>query len=371
MRILLVAGAYPPEPCGVGDYTEKLARALADLDGLQVGVITKAAPRRRDATVRANIIGEVERWSFPELLNLASIIRKWSPELVHIQYPSQGYNLRIASIIALIAKSNRMKVVSTLHEPLINNIFPIRGFIYTWILARGSDGVIAVRPNLTDLLPVEVRKLIQDIPQMTIGNASPLPLSSLGLDARARLRAKLTNGRERLIVFFGFVHAAKGIDQLFDIADPRKDSLVIAGAAKDETYVAELHTLASSKGWCADQVQITGFRPAQEVADLLAVADAVVLPFVGGGGDWNTSIHAALSQGAFVVTTAKDPKGYESDRNLYTAKPLDVGGMQRALDDHAGRHVLPVSPESQWNAIAAAHRDFYRSIRSSSGGCRP
>jgi glycosyltransferase involved in cell wall biosynthesis len=162
------------------------------------------------------------------------------------------------------------------------------------------------------------------------------------------------------VVFFGFVYPSKGIELLFDIATPSSDSVIIAGAVKDDVYIHQLAEVALAKGWRKDQFHFTGFLSPQDAADLLAAADAVLLPFLKGGGEWNTSIHSALVHGTLVIATAVSPRGDEPQHNLYTAAPMDVNAMRTALDQLAGRRGSPKSTESQWQEIATAHVDFYR-----------
>jgi glycosyltransferase involved in cell wall biosynthesis len=161
------------------------------------------------------------------------------------------------------------------------------------------------------------------------------------------------------VVFFGFLYPSKGIELLFDIASPVSDFLIIAGAFKDKAYIRQLAGVAQAKGWREDQLHFTGFLSPQDAADLLTIPDAVVLPFLDGGGEWNTSIHSASAQGTLVITTAVPPRGDEPQRNLFTAAPSDICEMRAALDRLAGRRSTPTPVEAQWQGIATAHLDFY------------
>jgi glycosyltransferase involved in cell wall biosynthesis len=163
-------------------------------------------------------------------------------------------------------------------------------------------------------------------------------------------------------MFFGFLYPAKGVEQLFEIADPAQDVLVIAGAAQDPGYMLRLEDAAKAHGWSPDQVRYLGFMEEAPAADLLAAADAVVLPFLAGAGDWNTSVHAALAQGTPVITTAVEPRGDDEARNLYTARIADVAEMRQALSALAGRRAPPAPMAQEWSRIAQAHLAFYRDI---------
>ena len=121
--------------------------------------------------------------------------------------------------------------------------------------------------------------------------------------------------------------------------------------------------MASRKnGWTEDSLNFSGFLSRQGAADLLAAADAVILPYVEGGGDWNTAIHSARTQGTFVITTDIKPRGYESNLNMYTASPLDINSMRIALDQFAGYRNQSHSPTVYWHQIALSHLNFYRQI---------
>lgn len=357
MRILLVAGSYPPEPCGVGDYTEKLANSLAALTGVHVGVLTTSASGRTSTSEsRVELLDVVGRWDLFELPKVIRAILDWKPDLIHIQYPSQGFIFgRMPSLLPVLCRSIGLKVIQTWHEN-----YRIRGALEFLLQALGASGLIFVRPNYLDMLPALFGKLIKYLPQVIIKNASSLAASSLNEAQRLELRAKYIGPYKRLVIFFGFIYPSKGIELLFDIANPISDSLIIAGGVKDNGYMHQLADVAQAKGWREGQFLFTDFLSPDDAADLLAIADAVVLPFLDGGGEWNTSIHSALAQGTLVITTAVPPRGDEPQRNLFTAAPSDIYEMRSALDRLAGRRGAPDSLETQWQSIAIAHLDFYR-----------
>ena len=105
----------------------------------------------------------------------------------------------------------------------------------------------------------------------------------------------------------------------------------------------------------------SGFLPAEEVGRALAAADAIVLPFRGGGGPWNTTLQAARLQTTFVLTTASPASGYDAGDHLFWADPHDLEAMRRALQDYAGiRAAAPRQGLATWDAVADAHLALYR-----------
>jgi hypothetical protein len=93
----------------------------------------------------------------------------------------------------------------------------------------------------------------------------------------------------------------------------------------------------------------------------MAAADAIVLPFRDGGGEWNSSLQAARLQGTPVVTTSRLRSGFDADENTAYCAPGDIEAMRRALQAHAGRRPAHrISENRTWEDIAAAHRGVYR-----------
>jgi glycosyltransferase involved in cell wall biosynthesis len=226
------------------------------------------------------------------------------------------------------------------------------------IILWGSCGVIYVRNNFLQLIPLFFAKKLQAKYHSLIGSASALASSTLNELEGAKLRTHYLRGKARLLVFFGFIYPGKGVEHLFDVINPDTDSLVIAGGVLSEAYMQQL-LLQSRQKKTDESTQFLGFLNAEEAANLLTVADAVVLPFIHGAGDWNTSVHGALAQGTLVVTTAVPLRESEVDKNLFFVNPGDSEKMRSILSFYGGRKVAKVDSESQWGHIGRAHLAFY------------
>ncbi|MEI8304346.1 MAG: glycosyltransferase [Burkholderiales bacterium] len=357
MRVLVVAGSFPPEPCGVGDYTRLLAEALAAQPDTEVAVLTRGQP---DAIAgqALHLLPPVSAWRFAELPAIVRRARQWRPDITHIQYPTSGFvaHRRFPLLLPLLLRLAGLRVVVTWHEPPPPPWLDPTAPFLTPLL--GACGLIFVRPNYLDYFGPRIRRLVERVPLATIPNAANLPVSLLSEPQRVQLRTQLVGGQQRLVVFFGFISRHKGVAHLFEIADPQTDHLVIAGNSHDDGYLRELHALADSPRW-QGRVSFRGFSPPAQAADLLLAADAVVLPFTEGGGNWNTSIHSAQAQGSFVLTTGRSARGDDPDQNLFVAAPEDIAGMRKALKDLAGRRVARADGAAPWERIARAHLDHY------------
>lgn len=360
MRVLIVTGSFPPMRCGVGDYSYGLAKALAVDPSIQIGVLTSAYGEKTDSTDDIEIFPDIESWSFAEALKVIKIIHLWSPDIVHIQYPTQGYgNGFLPWALPLIAFMMRKKVVQTWHEGYGRRSAP-----KLFLKAIVPGGLVVVRPQFKESLPISLRCVLWNKQYVFIRNASPFPKIDLDEKVKSDLKKRYFNGQTRLIVFFGFVYPNKGAELLFEIADPASDQIVIAGEIVETSeYQQKIMKLATTQPWVG-KVTVTGFLQPVDIASLLSIADAVILPYRVGGGEWNTSIHAAVLQRSLVITTSLTHHGYDEKRNIYYSKVNDVQEMKSAFDIYAGtrRKDDPDIDKDEWKEIAIKHRSLYEAL---------
>lgn len=362
MRILLITGSFPPMMCGIGDYTSCLAEALAKQPGTTVAVLTS-----RDAGSAASfvdpvtIVPLVRNWDLSEALPVVRFIRQWRPDIVHMQYPTQGYgDGRLPHVLPGLAFLSCAKVVQTWHEYLTSSNTG-KGQLPN-VLVPG--GFIAVRPQFKEYMPPLYRRLILHKHFRFIPNASALPHVTLSPDERRTVHDQYTPDAKAMIAFFGFIYPHKGVEQLFDIADPSMHHLVLIGAYHEgDPYHEELRKRIESGPWSGN-VTITGFLSSSDAARALAAADAVVLPFRNGGGIWNTSLHGAALQGTIVITTSTDRLGYDARENIYYARPGDVNDMRQALHRYLGRRNTEsnIRRLATWESIATEHLSLYEDL---------
>jgi glycosyltransferase involved in cell wall biosynthesis len=362
---MLVSGSLPPMRCGVGDYTRRLAEALSET-GAAVAVVTS----RSSSTVHLpfEVQPIANHWKFSEARLLFRAIRRWKPDIVHFQFPTQGYENRyMPYLLPLALRAAGLPVVETWHEYQA-------AFMPRYVVNSLIDAVfIVVRPRYMETMSRWFRWIMRNRMVRFVPNASSIPHVVLSNEERRTVRLRYGVGdRERLVLNFGFVYPSKGVDLLFDILDPDVDRLVIASDLDptDEYHALILEQLHSQR-W-RDQSVVIGFLPSAELARLLAAADAVVLPFLGGGGGWNTSIHAVVAQGTFLLTTSVEFRGYDEASNVYYATPSGLEEMKTALKSYGGRQIRPVVDfDDEWRAIARQHLEVYETALTSSASRSP
>lgn len=361
MRILLVSGSAPPMRCGVGDYVDALAAALARVPGVDVGLLTgggAAAVVRADGVERLTPVPDWRaRWGW----RLFGAIRQWRPDVVHLQFPGQGYRATLLpSLVPLLSWISGARAVRTWHEAIWRRQAHWRDLLATALQWPVPGPVVVVRPNFRSLIHPLLDRLLPQRRLRFIAGASAIAPSRLDAHGRAALRARLLGGQRRLVMFFGFLYPHKGVELLFDICDPARDMLVVLGGAEaGSAYSQALEARAGVAPW-QDRVRFAGFQDPATVADMLAAADAVVLPFRDGAGIWNSSLHTAQAQGTFTLATSQTPTGFDPAANLFFAPIDDVAAMRAALDDHAGRRSAPAVGEDDWDRIAREHLAIYR-----------
>lgn len=358
MRILIITGSFPPMKCGVGDYTFCLAEALAK-ETVDVAVLTDRGARASTSKTKYEIFPVIREWKFSAFRQIAKIVKRWKPDIVHIQYPTQGYRGSFFPfVLPPLLYFFNIKIVQTWHE------YYTIGTV-DWVLIPKfvtPGGIVAVRPNFIERMPRKYRWLIRHKEFRFIPNASAIPPVKISDSEKLELHKKFTAHDKSLLVFFGFIYPQKGVELLFEIADPTKHHIVLIGVFDDADPYHKTVLKRIEQGPWHNNVTRAGFLPDMETAKILAAADAVVLPFRNGGGVWNTSLHAAALQGTFILTTSLEKHGYVDSENIYYAKPGDVDDMKRALNLYVGRKNSGsfLSQYATWESIAKAHIDLYR-----------
>lgn len=354
MKVLLITGSYPPMKCGVGAYTQRLALALSELESVRVTVLTDVCAVGLPNRDGVDVLSVISCWRISELIKIARQITQLSPDIVHIQYPTQGYIGNIPTLLPLLVWLLGKRCVQTWHEPVLGR----GGF---W-LSIGLDALITVREELMETLPWLTQKLLCRTPFFWIPAASMLPTVELSDEERSKIRHQYVSGDETLLAFYGFVSPIKGLESLLEIVDKTKVKLLLAcDFNPNDTYHRSLLDSISSLN-IASKVSILGFLPDEKLAKILAASDAVLLPFRDGAQACNTSIDGVVAQGTFVLTTSTVYNGYNKDKNIYYAKPGDVNEMLTAVEKFAGHHGLCKQTASKWRDIATQHLEIYKRL---------
>ena len=411
LRIVFIAGEYPPLEGGLGDYTRELSRALVEL-GHAVAVVTRA--EGQDLTPRPPLLrGEGEgRSGSPPLpgegvgersVRVLRLVPGWGwgawpalrsalagADVVHIQYQTAAYGMHpfinsLPWLLRVRRGASRPQVVTTYHDTRIPYLFPKAGRVRDWVTslpARGSDGTVAT--NAED--GARLARVARRLALIPIGsNIAPTATP----DDRPAFRRHWGFGPdEPLLVYFGFVNRAKGADTLVEALARLRAAglparlLMLGGqvGASDPTnarFLDEVKALAERRG-VADAIVWTGFLPEAEVSQALVSADIAALPYRDGVSLQRGTLMAALAHGLPIVTTRAPGAALsnalprlEEGVNAALVPPDDPAALAETIrgvwDDPAlrarlGNGARRLAQAFTWDAIARRHVEFYRDL---------
>ncbi len=156
----------------------------------------------------------------------------------------------------------------------------------------------------------------------------------LAADGLGDLRPKVPDGKPSLLAL-GRISPEKGLIELVDdlAAIPESwEQMVIAGGVHDHAYADQLEQRIESLG-LADRITLPGF--VENIAELLAAADAVVVPSTGTEGQPGVIIEALA---AGVPAIVRSPVWSPDFDGLPVLRFDDAAGLQARLEQ------LPLGP---------------------------
>ncbi|MFT4174389.1 MAG: glycosyltransferase [Rhodocyclaceae bacterium] len=331
-KVLLVTGSYPPDVCGVGDYSAELLGALRH-EGVEA-----ASYYRRD-------------WHAATLPGHFSRLRGAADVLV-MQHPTQGYSGRVSPYILCAMPLAARKIV-TLHEYSRKGA---AGKLLAYLFFFFADHIVftadAERDDACRAAPWIRRK------------SSVVPIGS-NIPVHERQASRID------IAYFGLIRPGKGLEEFVQVLRAiggRAATLKIAligqtvpgfEAFTDETFEA-LRTLG---------VELILNRDSDEVAALLSTANVAVLPFPDGVTRRRGSALAAMGNGALLVTTRPE---HEADffEGLCVMRQ-DIAALAAATLDALDRpQVYAAAREAgmayarslSWSSIAQSYHGIFSRV---------
>ncbi len=389
-----VSAEYPPDPGGVGDYTRLLSRALIERGHTVVVATSERAGVERTEEVfedppRISVAGD---WSWRSIGPLLRTIAVTRPEVVHIQYQTGAYHMRLAINLlpfVLRRRSGRPRIVVTAHDLRLPYLLPKAGSLRRFVthrLLQGADAVIVT--NAADY-----RRLAghghadpnlfladQPIPATIIPiGANVLPRPPEGYSREAwRRNAGICDG-EIVVAFFGLASPSKGLRELVKAlaATPAFIQLLVVGgeaqSGRDRTYAAEVYADVGRLG-LDDRVRFTGYCDPPAVSAHLLAADIGALPFLDGASYRRGSLLALLAHGLPVITTRPEaplePPLEDGEQALLVA-PGAIAELSAAIERLAsgpplrarlGANGRALLQHFTWPSIAAAHEAVYNGL---------
>jgi glycosyltransferase involved in cell wall biosynthesis len=345
----MITATFPPDACGVGDYTFQLCQALQRL-GVQVDVVTSRRPGP-PAPPPGSIISSVRRitgrWNARSLIPLLRQIRSGGYRCVHIQYSPNFYGLLSFAIHLLpwVLMGFGGRTVVTFHEiyapklgGFANRFFAVYDHIKDTVLLLGSAAAILTVPSRVDRLGRRFSRLRSRLYAIPVGTG--VRVEEDAPDARTTARADFgVQPEEWLIGSFGSMHVDRRYDTLFRVVRRLLDRgcrlrVVLIGA-----YDAKHPYYRYLKKCIADldlepYIIWTGFGPEAQVSRWLGMLDLYVMTDLRGASGRKSSLITALAHGLPVISTrgTDTTPEFVDGENILLVDPDDEDAFFRHID---------------------------------------
>ena len=391
LTVLLVVPTFPPDQCGVGDYTYQLALHLHDA-GHRVVVLSTQRQVPPSVPVPFDFRPVITNWHFPDMKTVLDVVHDVQPDVVHIQYHNEDYDaVEMISALPLCVRESHPDalVVSTLHNV---RSFTFAPRISMSVFLRFSDWLVITNEGDRDLLLRDHSMHAHKYSVVPAAGGLPCPAGILARrDAlRAQLRTRLElDERTFLLGYFGFINAEKGIESLLYALRELRDTgflthlLLVGGLHSDRE--AEFSEYQASLLRLIDQldlggaVTVTGYLEPDEASRHLVALDLAVLPFRDGVTTKRSSFLSVLSHDVPVLSTRGPfvPNALHDRENAFLVPAGEPEAAAKSLargirDLHAdpdlrdrirtgGKRLF--SEIFSWDPIVRAHEGIYHQVR--------
>jgi glycosyltransferase involved in cell wall biosynthesis len=328
-KVVMITGAYPPEFCGVGDYTCKLVEVLRQ-KGLGCELFHKSD------------------WSLRFFLNYYNELRSKQLDFYHFQYPTEGYGYSILPLLLVILLPYR-KTIITVHELSSRNLL---AYFYTIVLIFFSKNVIVSN----EIEQAHARKFIFNKKKVKI-----IPVAS---NIKTSSFAKRTFAeREIDLCYFGHIRPIKGIEDYIETVSFLSKSIkpVLIGQLLEKYRLFGDSVVDRAK---VVNISIIENRSEDEIADILSNVKIAYLPFPDGISNRRGSLLACVQNGCIIVSRRSKYEQFNVffDRYCYLTDTNEAAVLiiSKLLAGVAGdKDVSGLKGIFSWENIAVEHLYIY------------
>ena len=392
-RVGLVCGYLDPRRDGVAAYTMRLASHLATT-GFELVVLTTHELAQADERAA----GVARRWDARGVAAAARAVSRLDIDLVHVQFAPSVFGFSRAVGLLPLFLPERIPLIVTLHEygvwsgngpgrklrSALWSAAERRGYAdrETLLLAARAACVLVPSAEHVDELRARFGRLTPATREVPIGLNVAVATGERET-VRADVRRALGAAPDApVVVFFGFLHPQKALDQLIAAVasvraqQPDIQLLLVGGAVSHSVPSAAAHQLRQELKQVAaacgiqDQVHFTGYVPDAEVSRLLRAADVAAFPFDAGVTRKSSSVLTAHAVGLPVVATHPpgDVRRAGEAHGVLWVRPGEAvelaDALRRVLNDRGLADRLAAAgriraASQSWDGIAAAHAEIY------------
>jgi glycosyltransferase involved in cell wall biosynthesis len=375
-RIALITQRFPPETCGVGDYTMRLAEFLTG-QGEQVAVFTGHSDGARPSGLR---VVELSMSGWRDLRPLLRAIEAEHPDRVQLEYSGYGWGRWGFSFwlnAFLFALRRRgLPVALALHEvPIRMRQHPVQipiallQWLHTLLLVAAADHVAVNLPERLRLL----RRLFfwRSADVLYRPNSATIPALPQTADQRRALReARGVRPGETVLATFGMFQAGKNLEGAIDaiglLRRERPVKLWLLGDSRNvkPSYLAGLRERARESG-IESNLFWSGYLEPAEVSAHLHAADLFLLPQPDGHLTRSSAFMAAAAHGLPVIAVRNpaNQQEFTHGRDVWLAEKSSSREFAAALDEFLRAPQIPGSLGRNLRKLYAEKFDWAVTIR--------
>lgn len=268
MSITLISGSYPPDICGVGDYSFCLMN--------------------NTNRHKWNLF-YTSKWGIRFIKSIIKGINKTNPQTIILQYPTEGYGWSLTPQLLSIYYSlfTKKKFIVTLHEfanrtakaKLATLLFLFSNkIIFTSSFEK--EAALKLFPKLNT--KIRVINIISNINPPTI--------------------MKSWDERNLDLVYFGHLRPNKGLEDFFYVADKLKSTQIKIGIIGQVLNQYENYFEDIKKQFPNLNISFFFNKKSNEVTEILNNSKICFLPFPDGLSERRGSFLAAISCGTYVIS---------------------------------------------------------------------
>lgn len=332
MRILLIGGSRPPEVCGIGDYTHRLAEAL-QAEGLDAQMFR---PRE---------------WRLRDIHSMWNAVDSAKADLVHMQYPAFQYGSHLGPQLLCATRP----CIVTIHE--ISHAHVLRQLSLYPFFAAARRIVFTTnfeREHSARLAPwIHKRSEVIPIGSNIFAGASEVDPAS------------------NAVGYFGLIRPNKGLEEVLALAaliSHRKKPLrVFIIGSKFQGCEAYYEMLRQKSAALPIEWRIGLQGPELDAA--LAACGLAYLPYPDGASERRSSLLAFLSKGTPVITTsgAQTPESLKQAVRFSSSPENALDIAEEIMADAQAWQILrqrgaAYARTFSWSSIAERHVELYRRL---------